>query len=651
MKVVCESCQTRYAISDDKVRGKTFKIKCKKCGAFMIVRPPEGEHDAPATSSEPALHAVESAPDSAPVGAGVDDDPEKETRVFNYAEFERLIADKPDEGAPAAVASGRVADAGAAEWYLLLGEDQVGPLTHTEVEDRIRRGDANSETFAWREGLVDWRPVREVEALAPFLATSSHPHHGLEEEATRAEIPRGSPRPSAPLRASPYVAHASAESERPSYEGASAAHVPSLFDASVASMPARATGPVAGSPSATKGFGSAAYGSPAVATGASLASAGAMPEPERKMTGQRHEDSVLFSLKSLGVVNFKDGDDAARAKVVEPSGMRAAPTPLGASAGAMGSPRALDVPLPPPMMVPVRRGMASGTKIAVAVIVLLLLLGGGAVTWFLTREEKPSVARNNAPADPRAPLPPASPPPPSSMPVPALLPAQPSQPPTALAMAPSAPVAPAPTPPTAAPAAVEEEEEVVESGRRVKKKKKKKAAGESPSRPVVVARAPSAPVVESPAPSAPEPASEPVAAPEPTPEQAPAPARPADREVQAILEGKAPTRAPPETAKKEEALPDTLEKSQIKGVIRRNTSSIIRCYNTKVADKGGVKGSLNVTFTIFGTGRTGGIRVQRPDFWGSEFVGCAGNAVSRWKFPRFKGEEIEITYPFVLGGF
>jgi hypothetical protein len=185
----------------------------------------------------------------------------------------------------------------------------------------------------------------------------------------------------------------------------------------------------------------------------------------------------------------------------------------------------------------------------------------------------------------------------------------------------------------------------------VKKKKKKKAPGETGAAPpVAVAAAPSAPVVASPAPSAPEPAPEPAAAPEPTPEPA-APSKPADREVQAILEGKTPVRAAPEPAKKEDALPETLEKSQIKGVIRRNTSSIIRCYNTKVADKGAIKGSLNVTFTIFGTGRTGGIRVQRPDFWGSEFVGCAGNAVSRWKFPRFKGEEIEITYPFVLGGF
>jgi len=29
MKIVCEACQAKYSISDDKVRGKAFKIRCK----------------------------------------------------------------------------------------------------------------------------------------------------------------------------------------------------------------------------------------------------------------------------------------------------------------------------------------------------------------------------------------------------------------------------------------------------------------------------------------------------------------------------------------------------------------------------------------------------------------------------------------------
>jgi hypothetical protein len=198
----------------------------------------------------------------------------------------------------------------------------------------------------------------------------------------------------------------------------------------------------------------------------------------------------------------------------------------------------------------------------------------------------------------------------------------------------------------------EEEEEVVQKGKKRRVRRKKK-----PRRTAVVAAAPAA-REETGVPAVPSPASEEVA---PRREEVPAPApRTTDREIKDILAGKVPERpaAPargeaetPSTPARAESLPDTLEKSQVHGVIRRNTSGIVRCYNSKVADKANKKGTLRVSFTIRGTGRTTGIRVERPDFWGSDLVGCVGNAVARWRFPKFKGEEIEITYPFILGGF
>ncbi len=33
MKIVCDNCATKYQIADEKVSGKAFKIRCKKCGA------------------------------------------------------------------------------------------------------------------------------------------------------------------------------------------------------------------------------------------------------------------------------------------------------------------------------------------------------------------------------------------------------------------------------------------------------------------------------------------------------------------------------------------------------------------------------------------------------------------------------------------
>ena len=36
MKIVCDACQAKYSISDDKVQGKVFKIRCKKCNHAFV---------------------------------------------------------------------------------------------------------------------------------------------------------------------------------------------------------------------------------------------------------------------------------------------------------------------------------------------------------------------------------------------------------------------------------------------------------------------------------------------------------------------------------------------------------------------------------------------------------------------------------------
>ena len=43
MKIICDSCGTKYSISDDKVRGKVFKIRCKKCSHIIVVRGGESQ--------------------------------------------------------------------------------------------------------------------------------------------------------------------------------------------------------------------------------------------------------------------------------------------------------------------------------------------------------------------------------------------------------------------------------------------------------------------------------------------------------------------------------------------------------------------------------------------------------------------------------
>src|SRR5262245_7701440 len=128
MKIVCDNCTTKYSIADEKVRGKVFKIKCKKCSHIIVVK-------------------GDVAPEQA---AGFD---QKDTRVFDYSGFD----------------GGRDGGAAAAQdaiWHLVIDREQVGPLTIAEVQAKITAGEADAETYVWREGFGDWQRLGSVEELA-----------------------------------------------------------------------------------------------------------------------------------------------------------------------------------------------------------------------------------------------------------------------------------------------------------------------------------------------------------------------------------------------------------------------------------------------------------------------------------------------------
>ncbi len=110
MRIVCETCQAKYSISDDKVAGKVFKIRCKKCSAVIVVRSGTVEAPLPPPTSEDAI------------------------------------------------------------WHLVIAQDQVGPFTAAEVERKLAAGEADAETYAWREGQDDWLPLGQIDAFAAATA-------------------------------------------------------------------------------------------------------------------------------------------------------------------------------------------------------------------------------------------------------------------------------------------------------------------------------------------------------------------------------------------------------------------------------------------------------------------------------------------------
>src|SRR3982751_6020702 len=139
MKIVCDACQAKYSISDDKVQGKVFKIRCKKCSNIIVVRGGAG-------AAEPAP-----APQQ-----------EKDTRVYDYGY----------EGGDQAPAGGEPG------CHVGINQDRVGPMTAVEVQQRFSSGEIDSETYIWREGFADWLPLAQVDTFAQLAAAGPAPSGG-----------------------------------------------------------------------------------------------------------------------------------------------------------------------------------------------------------------------------------------------------------------------------------------------------------------------------------------------------------------------------------------------------------------------------------------------------------------------------------------
>ena len=134
MKFLCGSCRTKYQISDDKVRGKILTIRCKKCGAKVVVKEslarqsnlviaPLAEEEARAEVSAPKIAlggsaasvssaSLSSAFDVA-MGGGLDDMPTS-------------IAPTPHNEAHAGV-----------EWYVAIDGSSVPPIDVSNVSSTV----------------------------------------------------------------------------------------------------------------------------------------------------------------------------------------------------------------------------------------------------------------------------------------------------------------------------------------------------------------------------------------------------------------------------------------------------------------------------------------------------------------------------------
>jgi predicted Zn finger-like uncharacterized protein len=148
MKFLCSNCKAKYQIADEKVAGRTLRMTCRQCKQEIVIR-----GDAPSRASI-ASHAVPSQPIAPPPAPSP-----------LAADFQRQLGGgmRPSLAPPPPLLDA---------WHVAINEVPVGPMRREDIARRIASGAVGPDSLAWREGLDDWLPVRQIPELAALLGTS-----------------------------------------------------------------------------------------------------------------------------------------------------------------------------------------------------------------------------------------------------------------------------------------------------------------------------------------------------------------------------------------------------------------------------------------------------------------------------------------------
>ena len=328
MNVTCTGCPAKYAVPDEKVRGKKVRITCKHCGTNIVV-------DGTADANDGVL-------------------PKPAAKV--------ALASAPGHGTAPAEAPGSVLvkppTAAVAEVMFIVGfpDDRQHAHTVSQIVAMYSAGQIDDEALVWKDGMADWlSPFDVPELAAAFRAKNVAPRAGspalspmVEEEATlvvrsplddpevaaaiaaaKAPAAVAAPTPAAPTPAAPTPAAPTPAAPTPAAPTPVAVAAPdAAADAAPGPAPV-ATGAGAMKPAEEPMFGRSAAArrvekrADSVDLFGNLADAGSegdvsldlgsSEEPAHKLTGARNESSVLFSLDAL----TKSDSKATKAKEKE----------------------------------------------------------------------------------------------------------------------------------------------------------------------------------------------------------------------------------------------------------------------------------------------------------------------------------------------
>ena len=278
MKIVCDACQAKYSIADDKIQGKAFKIRCKKCNHIIVVKVGA---DGTSTSSTSSTADKPRTTGSLTTSPGA-----------SRASASHAISAGAARSPSPATAAVQASEPGV--WHVVVDGEQVGPLNESEIKDRLRQGKVNSDTLVWKEGFGDWTAFSAVPELTPLLARITH-HPAAARPAGR-EPARASSSQKA-VAASAAAVESAADDPFAAPTVITPAGTADLFASAMANPVAASASVPSPAPTSPFLFGGGAPAQPAEQI--VVRNPGGNGAGGTHLTGQRNENSVLFSLSNL----------------------------------------------------------------------------------------------------------------------------------------------------------------------------------------------------------------------------------------------------------------------------------------------------------------------------------------------------------------
>jgi predicted Zn finger-like uncharacterized protein len=187
MKISCGSCGAKYTVSDEKVHGKTVKVKCRKCSAVIVV----------SSTGEVQTTGGSSAGASASVGGDV-------------------------------------------TYTVSVSDTDQRSMTMAEIVKAYNEGGIDAETYVWAEGMDDWQPLKDVDVIVDALHQAAQPGEAAQEgglDRTVAIAGAGAYDYAAARPAAQPMAAASGD-----HFGASTVALSSPYDSGPAARPAASSG-------------------------------------------------------------------------------------------------------------------------------------------------------------------------------------------------------------------------------------------------------------------------------------------------------------------------------------------------------------------------------------------------------------------------